>query len=151
MLRTGPMGALMDEYERALKDLIKVVNPLNQINYPKEFISDRFNSFQSVITHVLNAGFHYSNDIRDVFDKKKKDYSPYIKNIENVETGLLKMFDYMLETVEDLMSMPENEFGRHLIPVEWNQEYDIEQLIEHAIVHILRHRRQLEKFWKLLD
>lgn len=28
----------------------------------------------------------------------------------------------------------------------WNQVYDIEQVTEHAIVHILRHRRQIEKF-----
>lgn len=151
MLRTGPMGALMDEYERALYEFIKVVKPLNQQNYAKEVVPDRFNSFQSVVSHVLSAGFHYSNDIRDVFNIKKQDYSLDIANVENVETDLVKMFDYMLETVDDMMSMPENEFGRHLIPVEWNQEYDIEQLIEHAIVHILRHRRQLEKFWKLID
>lgn len=28
----------------------------------------------------------------------------------------------------------------------WGQLYDIEQITEHAIVHILRHRRQIEKF-----
>jgi DNA polymerase III delta prime subunit len=28
----------------------------------------------------------------------------------------------------------------------WGQLYDIEQMMEHAIVHILRHRRQIEKF-----
>ena len=27
----------------------------------------------------------------------------------------------------------------------WGQLYDIEQLTEHAIVHILRHKRQIEK------
>ena len=30
--------------------------------------------------------------------------------------------------------------------VSWGQLYDIEQLMEHAIVHILRHRRQVERF-----
>jgi hypothetical protein len=28
----------------------------------------------------------------------------------------------------------------------WGQHYDIEQMMEHAIVHVLRHRRQVEKF-----
>ncbi len=28
----------------------------------------------------------------------------------------------------------------------WKQPYDIEQMLEHAIVHILRHRRQLERW-----
>jgi hypothetical protein len=27
----------------------------------------------------------------------------------------------------------------------WGVPYDLEQLLEHAIVHILRHRRQIEK------
>ena len=28
----------------------------------------------------------------------------------------------------------------------WGVRYDLEQLLEHAVVHILRHRRQIEKF-----
>ena len=31
------------------------------------------------------------------------------------------------------------------IKTSWGQLYDIEQLTEHAIVHILRHQRQIEK------
>jgi hypothetical protein len=30
----------------------------------------------------------------------------------------------------------------------WGQLYDIEQLMEHAIVHVLRHRRQIEQYKK---
>ena len=30
--------------------------------------------------------------------------------------------------------------------VKWRQQYDVEQLFEHAIVHVLRHRRQIERF-----
>jgi hypothetical protein len=28
----------------------------------------------------------------------------------------------------------------------WGQVFDYDQLLEHAIVHILRHRRQIERF-----
>jgi len=28
----------------------------------------------------------------------------------------------------------------------WGAVYDLEQLLEHAIVHVLRHRRQIERF-----
>ena len=35
--------------------------------------------------------------------------------------------------------------------VNWGQQYDIEQLLEHAIVHIFRHRRQIENFIKMQD
>ena len=30
--------------------------------------------------------------------------------------------------------------------VSWGQSYDVEQILEHAIVHVLRHRRQIEWF-----
>ena len=37
------------------------------------------------------------------------------------------------------------------ILTKWNQQYDVEQLFEHAIVHILKHRRQIEKFKQILS
>ena len=32
------------------------------------------------------------------------------------------------------------------ITVNSGRQYDIEQLLEHAIVHVLRHRQQIERF-----
>jgi hypothetical protein len=32
------------------------------------------------------------------------------------------------------------------IPARWGPVYDLEQLLEHMIVHVLRHRRQIERF-----
>jgi hypothetical protein len=31
------------------------------------------------------------------------------------------------------------------IAARWGPTYDLEQLLEHAIVHVLRHRRQIER------
>jgi len=28
----------------------------------------------------------------------------------------------------------------------WGQQYDPEQILEHAIVHVMRHQRQIERF-----
>ena len=42
--------------------------------------------------------------------------------------------------------MKANCFIHKKIVVKWGQTYDPEQLFEHAIVHILRHRRQIERF-----
>lgn len=150
MRRKYQMGALMDEYERAIHEISKVVKPLKQINYQKALNKGKFNSFHSVINHVINAGFQYANDIRDAFNISKKAYSLELEYVDHVVIEFNKMFKYMLASVDNIMEMPENEFGTHNIPVSWDQTYDLEQLIEHAIVHILRHRRQLEHFWKLL-
>ena len=46
--------------------------------------------------------------------------------------------------------MEENDPSKK-IKVRWGQLYDPEQLMEHAIVHILRHRRQIENFLEQLN
>lgn len=36
------------------------------------------------------------------------------------------------------------------IKASWGQLYDYEQLMEHAIVHVSRHRRQIQRFKEIL-
>jgi hypothetical protein len=42
--------------------------------------------------------------------------------------------------------MTDEEIMAVSMKVRWGPTYDLEQLLEHAIVHILRHRRQIERF-----
>ena len=53
-----------------------------------------------------------------------------------------------------LENVPNNELeeldNAKKIVTQWGQVFDIDQMMEHAIVHILRHRRQIEKFKILL-
>ena len=51
------------------------------------------------------------------------------------------------EAVFKTLSDTELEQQNNLLKITtgWGQQYDIEQLMEHAIVHILRHKRQIEK------
>ena len=42
--------------------------------------------------------------------------------------------------------LPEEEASSLQIRSGWGPLYDFEQLFEHAIVHVLRHRRQIERF-----
>jgi hypothetical protein len=45
--------------------------------------------------------------------------------------------------------MTDEEISATVINSGWGVTYDAEQLLEHAIVHVLRHRRQIEKFiWR---
>ena len=43
------------------------------------------------------------------------------------------------------IKLEENDASKKML-VSWGQQYNVEQLMEHAIVHILRHRRQIERF-----
>ena len=57
------------------------------------------------------------------------------------------MFKYNEKLFSDYPNVSIEEFNNDKkIKVRWGQSYDVEQLYEHAIVHILRHRRQIERF-----
>ena len=57
------------------------------------------------------------------------------------------MFNYAVQLFEDYPGLAVEELdNQQKIMVRWGQLYDVEQLMEHAIVHVLRHRRQVERF-----
>ena len=56
------------------------------------------------------------------------------------------MLAYTSETLQDKWEYSDEDIMQVKMIVRWGPQYDLEQLLEHAIVHILRHRRQIEKF-----
>jgi len=55
------------------------------------------------------------------------------------------MLAYTVQTLEGKWIMSDAEITASVIHSRWGVTYDAEQLLEHAIVHVLRHRRQVEK------
>ncbi len=148
----GAIGALLDEYERALSELQKVILPITN----KELITIVDNktedadckSIQSILTHIIRSGYCYIIEIRKSLGEQidfveRKTYG----TIEQYLIELNKMFRYneiLFDDYPDLVI--EETDSQKKILVKWGQQYDVEQLLEHAIVHTLRHRRQIEKF-----
>ena len=61
-------------------------------------------------------------------------------------TELDKMLNYTNIQLIDKYELPLEEIEQWSFDSRWGVTYNIEQLLEHAIVHILRHRRQIERF-----
>lgn len=59
---------------------------------------------------------------------------------------LQAMLDYTCATLEGKWDLSDEEANALQIRSGWGPVYDFEQLFEHAIVHVLRHRRQIERF-----
>ena len=107
---------------------------------------------QTILAHVVQSGYTYVVEIRkwsgEEVDYKDKELLPTIAEYED---ALKEMFRYNERLFEDYpnLELSEYEFEKK-INVRWGQQYDVEQLFEHAIVHILRHRRQIERFKETL-
>ena len=66
---------------------------------------------------------------------------------EGFKIRLVNQPEYYFKLFDDFpnLVLEENDNQKKIL-TSWGQLYDIEQLFEHAIVHILRHRRQIERF-----
>lgn len=149
---TGAQGALLDEYEKAiieLSSLLETIAPeeLTSIVDPETADPD-CRSIQTILTHVVRSGHCYVIYIRqqageniDFVDRKT------LGSIAEYQTALRDMFAANERLFEDFpqLKLEETAIDKK-IRTNWGQLYDPEQLLEHAIVHILRHRRQIERF-----
>ncbi|SKA37019.1 hypothetical protein SAMN04488128_104209 [Chitinophaga eiseniae] len=149
--RPGAVGALLDIYEQAISDFKAVIEDipdgmLTVITDPVT-ADENCRSVQTILTHVVSSGFNYATSIdrlkgHTVETKSKvfhQTIEAYVHDLTNVFAYTEKVFssieDNELEQFDDSLK----------IKARWGQVYDIEQMTEHAIVHILRHKRQLEK------
>ena len=150
MYRKGSIGAMMDEYERAAAEFRAAVAGLTEEQYTAvadaETTDDCCRSPQTIMSHVVAAGYGYADYIRKVFSMTIN--SPQKRLLEHAES--LEEFDSMLAytvaTLDNQWEMPDDQMEAVSMTVHWGPTYDLEQLLEHAIVHILRHRRQIDKW-----
>lgn len=148
----GAKGALLDEYERAVQELKNLLSEVSKVELIAIADSETDDldciSIQSILTHVISASYNYVVEIRrsqgENLEKKPKvilDSIPaYIQGLEAAFSFNVSLFDHYPN-----LKLEEND-PRKKMKVSWGQSYDTEQLLEHAIVHILRHRRQIERF-----
>ena len=140
----------MDEYERAAFELKSLLQNVGAENFERiadaETTDEDCRSIQTVTSHVIGAGHSYANYFRESFstsslpvERKSFAYSEIIAEID-------KMLAYTAETFDGKWEMTDEQITTSVINTRWGVTYDVEQLFEHAIVHILRHRRQIEKF-----
>lgn len=147
--RKGAIGALMDEYERAaleLKTLVEEIPPADFVRIiDKETGDEDCRSVQTIISHVVRAGYGYADYIRHLFSiSSARPANQVLRQSESLKE-LESMIEYTTETLDGKWEIPDDVIVRTTIHSLWGVTYDLEQLLEHAIVHILRHRRQIEK------
>ena len=140
----------MDEYERAVGELVRVLDPLSDDGYERicdpETSDEDCRSIQTITTHVVRAGFGYAGMLRDAWgiERTVRSGDPIART--DAPTALRGMLDYMIETLDGKWGLSEEEASSMELRARWGPVYDFEQLFEHAIVHVLRHRRQIERF-----
>lgn len=151
MNRQGAVGALLDIYEQVITDLQKTIadisgNALIMIIDPQT-TDTNCQSIQTILTHVVSSGYGYATSIHNLkgpqIQRPDKVFHSTIAAYQNDLNNVFTFTDNVFKQIKDNDLETFDNAGK--IKTGWGQWYDIEQLTEHAIVHILRHKRQIEK------
>ena len=145
--RPGAIGALSDEYEKALNELKTLLSEISDDQFnaiADSSVKEDFQSVRNIVTHVVKAGYSYANYIRKRFGNTIYKKEVTINAVHDALLQLDNMFHYTVETFEDKWLFTDDDLLNTVIKTSWTT-YDLEAIIEHSIVHILRHRLQIEK------
>lgn len=148
--RQGAVGALMDEYERATWELRRLVERIAEDDAQRvvdpRTEDEACRSVQTIVSHVVNAGYGYADLLRRSFSIPSTRPPKALLSRREYLEQLDAVLAYTAETLEGRWRMTDEEISSTFIDTGWGVRYDLEQLLEHAVVHVLRHRRQIEKF-----
>lgn len=143
----------MDEYERAAAELTRLVRLIPDDDFARvvdaQTEDEDCRSVQTIMSHVVRAAYGYADYIREQLSIASTRPQPKLlsrqESLEQLEAALR----YSIETLDGRWEMSAEEISGIIIKSRWGAVYDAEGLLEHAIVHLLRHRRQIEKFiWR---
>lgn len=151
--RKGALGALMDEYERAVSELTRVVNGITEAQFvfvrDRETQDEHCRSFQTIVSHVVSSGYGYANSIRAAFALAREEPTFAVLSRDMCLDQLARMVAYTADTLDGRWEYTDDQIMAVKIHPRWGPDCDLEQMLEHAIVHVLRHRRQIERFLAL--
>jgi hypothetical protein len=149
---SGAMGALMDEYARAAEDFCRVVEGFDAARFLQtrpEFAAHTA-SPQVICRHVLTAAHRYSDGIRRArglpFAEGYRAEVAVPASPAALRGPLAEVLRYTEAGLDGLYGQSDEQVAVIRFQVPWGVEYDPDMLLEHAVCHLLRHRRQLERW-----
>jgi len=150
LTRLGAKGAILDVYEDAIQKLCQAIEHLSDealiTVLDADGMDENCRSIQTILGHVVGSAYSYAIYVQELTGKGKA--HPGVRLRPTVSAYINDINDAFTVGVFEALSDPDlEEFNpNRKIHTRWQQIYDIEQMMEHAIVHVLRHTRQIEKF-----
>jgi len=148
--RKGAIGAMMDEYERAVIELKGILQKISENDFvvirDLKTQNENCRSIQTIVNHVIRSGHFYADNIREKFAMPQTEPAQANFKPDEAASELDGLIEYTEQTLENYWEMPDEEIMATFIETNLEFTENLEQILEHAIVHVLRHRRQIEKF-----
>jgi len=148
--RKGALGALMDLYEEEAEFYIQTINTkVDQALWSsildKETKDPDCRSIQSISEHMVGAAYYYVELIKkaELADYKMEKRQISLPTVTDFEPALREALAYQVACLEGRWTMSDEDIEKIVIKTGWGNILDPESLLEHAVLHIMRHHRQV--------
>lgn len=152
--RIGALGAITDIYQNAVDEYVDVLKHTSL----KEFITivdkdtedEDCRSIQTVTRHIIRSGYGYAGYVLNALNITHEIPNVNGMKLDSTEEAIREIYNMLYFNITNLYDqnreLLENNLGTIKFLTRWNEEYNFEQILEHAVMHILRHKRQINKF-----
>lgn len=145
---SAAFDACLDEYRRAAREFCAVAERIA----PGAFVAERPSDDPDTVSplaicrHAARAAHNYANYLRKVQGIAPVPFVERVKGQADVRPALETAIAFTAESVAPMRKLSGEEVLKLEFKVSWGSTYNPEILLEHAICHLLRHRRQLERW-----
>jgi len=145
----GAMGALMDECARAAEAFCAAVESFDAERWLAERAGPdpSTRSPRAICAHVCGAARRYADYIRKARGLPFTEAFVMTEGVPaapaDVRPLLRDALHYTEGALDGLHELDEEAIGKLVFRVRWGPTFDPDMLLEHAVMHLLRHRRQL--------
>jgi len=138
--------ALVDEFERVILEFGDFVRALPEDLYD-EVVPGDDGTVRDILAHVVGCGYGHVRYVAENAGGKTDVARRFedTKAIHDPETFVAALLDTVRHAREALDGVTDEALAKRFV-TGWGQDYDGEQMMEHAACHPPRHIRQLEKF-----
>lgn len=143
--RYGGARALVTLHERQLRKFVVVWRHAKRADVEMPETDDaNYESLEAILTHVLRCARHYLVWICQVLELPDPDIRPE-PAIDTVDAEVESYVEHLVERWRTpLVGLTEEQaYTTHTSA--WDIDYCIDAMLEHAAIHPLRHRFQLEE------
>lgn len=152
--KKGPVPVLLNVYKKTAEEFVQFLSSITDDEYTvivdSETEDKDCRSIQTIISHIVNSGYGYAHYIRGAIgvDSFRPEYK--IIDKEEIDESIGGVINFTEKTFEG-KDISYDKIDAKIVLTPWNDDlYSIESILEHAIVHILRHKIQIERYLKSL-
>jgi uncharacterized damage-inducible protein DinB len=149
MFKSSAVRSLVELHETEMNRFFEVWQAFRASGVPVPASSDpNYASANHLGGHVLRAARNYLTWIGDCVARPVADVDLDNEQVSVAAKGRPFLDEVLAAWRRHLALLEDRELSPATFKSRWGEDYNVEQMLEHAVVHPMRHRLQLERLMR---